>query len=905
MSKSVQDRNLLVGVIALQLDLISRDQLIQAMQAWILDKDSGIENLLVQQGALDDNRCRFLTDIAEKHLELHGNKAEQSLAQLSSLGSVQNDLMDLQDSEMTQTLNEASELRKTQNQNTLLTEMSADFSADVAAEASRRFRILRPHAEGGLGVVSVAEDRELNRQVAFKQIKNRMANDGISRSRFMVEAEVTGRLEHPGIVPVYSLGTDSEGSPFYAMRFIQGDSLKDKIRKFHRADQSSLTAQEQSLRLRSLIKRLVDVCDAIEYAHSRGVLHRDLKPGNIMLGKYGETLVVDWGLARVQGKTDDRQSDEETLRPVSGSGSTETRMGTVVGTVAFMSPEQARGALDELGPKSDVYSLGATLYSILTGGVPIKGDSPSDSLRKVKEGDFPAVAAVSPKIDAALGAICHKAMSLQPGDRYESAAALGQELDLWLAGEPVTAYREPLSRRIGRVISRHQTAFAGLTTFCVVALVALAVLQQMTAAKNEELRASRDRQRSMVSKTLNSVETGLQQGLTLRAASEQLFRGSVDELRALHAEDQSNASVQRALAESLRVLALQETKAANAEVGATLLEESLGLHAELLESPDFAEQIEAPQRERIIKQLIATSSDMVVALRQSDQYTESRNAVDATDALIQKFSNDQSMSESSVLETASRAQCVAAGIHMDFEDWEAAESMASASHEGHEKLFQPYEERGDLGPANANIYRLICIEQLGASRRELGQLEQAEEVYREGFAILKRLIASAPKNVNYPYLLARLTDSHSQLLLLQNSVDESALAQQVEAVAEFQSRVNNSPGALGNAGFLGRCQCTLARCYAASGDGENAAIWFRKSVETLRGITEKSSHSGFFVMLADALRYRVSFCDETETDKFDRAADWEDAMTAISLATQGESNPSMERLKRELTELKR
>ena len=158
-----------------------------------------------------------------------------------------------------------------------------------------------PHAKGGLGQVSVALDQELDRPVALKEIQDRHADEPHSRARFVQEAEITGKLEHPGIIPVYGLGHDASGRPFYAMRFIQGDSLKEAIAAFHGDEGLKKDPVARMSRLRELLRRFTDVCNAVAYAHSRGVLHRDLKPGNIMLGPYGETLVVDWGLAKPVG----------------------------------------------------------------------------------------------------------------------------------------------------------------------------------------------------------------------------------------------------------------------------------------------------------------------------------------------------------------------------------------------------------------------------------------------------------------------------------------------------------------------------------------------------------------------------------------------------------------------------
>jgi serine/threonine protein kinase len=157
-----------------------------------------------------------------------------------------------------------------------------------------RFRVLRPHARGGLGEVHVALDEELGREVALKQIQARYADDPTSRARFLLEAEITGRLEHPGIVPVYGLGSYEDGRPYYAMRFVRGDSLEDGIRHFHEAEKSARSPGDRALELRQLLGRFVAVCNAIASAHSRGILHRDLKPGNVMLGQYGETLVKEF-----------------------------------------------------------------------------------------------------------------------------------------------------------------------------------------------------------------------------------------------------------------------------------------------------------------------------------------------------------------------------------------------------------------------------------------------------------------------------------------------------------------------------------------------------------------------------------------------------------------------------------
>ena len=181
---------------------------------------------------------------------------------------------------------------------------TASFTLGAGAADGQRFRVLRPHAHGGLGAVFVALDNELNREVALKQLLDRHADDPVSRAAFLSEAAITGGLEHPGIVPVYSLGSDGDGRPYYAMRLIRGDNLKEAIDQFHADSTLKHDPGRRSLELRKLLRRFVDVCNAIEYAHSHGVLHRDIKPGNIIVGRHGETLVVDWGLAKQLGEVE-------------------------------------------------------------------------------------------------------------------------------------------------------------------------------------------------------------------------------------------------------------------------------------------------------------------------------------------------------------------------------------------------------------------------------------------------------------------------------------------------------------------------------------------------------------------------------------------------------------------------
>jgi len=305
MSGAAADRNLLLGVIALQMDFISRDALIAAMNAWVLNKVSPLSQILQERGALSASRRALLDSLVDEHIQLHDGDPQKCLAVLSSIGSVRKDLSVIADRDLQASVAYISAARKDEEDDPARTVPPTNLG--VATSAGTRFQKRRRHAKGGLGEVFLALDTELNRDVALKEIQDQFADNQRFRARFEFEAQITGGLEHPGIVPVYGLGHTADGRPFYAMRFIRGDSLKEAIRRFHEAEKAPGRDPSQSaLELRELLSRFTDVCDAMAYAHSRGVLHRDLKPGNVMLGKYGETLVVDWGLA----KSVDRPADD-------------------------------------------------------------------------------------------------------------------------------------------------------------------------------------------------------------------------------------------------------------------------------------------------------------------------------------------------------------------------------------------------------------------------------------------------------------------------------------------------------------------------------------------------------------------------------------------------------------------
>jgi eukaryotic-like serine/threonine-protein kinase len=487
MSQPAADRNLLFGILALQMDFITRNALIAAMNAWAVDKSKPLGQILEDQGELPASRRSLLEPLVDEHVRAHGGDPARSLAAIGTVGSAIEPLKQLADTDIQVSLAHAGATRFPDAAHATLA------PNDEGESVTRvRYRRLRPHARGGLGEVFVALDSELNREVALKEIQEQHADRPASRARFLLEAEVTSGLEHPGIVPVYGLGQYADGRPFYAMRFIKGDSLKDAIARFHAAEAPGRDPGERGLSLQKLLRRFLDVCNAIAYTHSRGVLHRDLKPDNIMIGKYGETLVVDWGLAKVTGKSGGDDGDtppESVLTPASGSVVEATQQGSAIGTPGYMPPEQAAGRLDLLGPASDVYSLGATLYALLAGKAPFVGSDVMEILSKVQRGEHARPCESSPWLDPALEAVCLKAIALRSEDRYPTPRALADDVERWLADEPVTAMCEPFLERARRWARRRRTLVTAAAATLVMAAVGLGGVSVVQTKARHDLAA--------------------------------------------------------------------------------------------------------------------------------------------------------------------------------------------------------------------------------------------------------------------------------------------------------------------------------------------------------------------------------------------------------------------------------
>lgn len=359
---------------------------------------------------------------------------------------------------------------------------------DVAPR-NTRYRMRREVGRGGMGAVLEVWDGDLRRRLAMKVLLKQGGADGSrvderTLSRFLEEAQVTGQLEHPGILPVHELGIGDEGRVYFTMRLVRGRELKEIFQLVH-SGEGEAEGWTQERALGSLLR----VCEAMAYAHSKGVIHRDLKPSNIMIGRFGETYVMDWGLARVLGREDTRDlrprvSKDTSLsivrtdrREESDSGSSShllTMDGDVVGTPSYMAPEQAKGQLEKIGAHSDVYSVGAMLYHLLTASVPFVPEGANLSAHRilmcVMEGPPKPVGALASDAPPELLAICERAMAREIEDRYADMGAFAEDMRAFLEGRVVRAYQTGALAEFRKWIERNRLT-AAAAAVAVIAVV--------------------------------------------------------------------------------------------------------------------------------------------------------------------------------------------------------------------------------------------------------------------------------------------------------------------------------------------------------------------------------------------------------------------------------------------------
>jgi len=405
-------------------------------------------------------------------------------------------------------------------------------SDDFPAVDRAMYDVGSEFARGGLGRILEARDRRLDRTVALKELLSR---GGRAEGRFLREAMITARLEHPNIVPIHEAGRWANGERFYAMKLVRGHTLSEAL------DEAKTDAD----RLR-LVPAVVDVCDAIAYAHSQGILHRDLKPSNVMLGPFGETVVIDWGLAKDMRAPDELDGEDADASDSMELGF-ETADGMVVGTPPYMPPEQA--SAQDLDARSDVYALGAILYHVLCGYRPYQNIKPAKVLQAVVSHPPTRLEALAPDMPRDLIAIVNKAMARAPEDRYPSAETMATEVRRLLTGQLVSAHDYSAMEILRRFVMRQKAAV-------ITATLALTVLLAFGGWSYERIREQRNQAKE-------SAEVALAR----------LDRFQLEHARARLDEDPTDA-----LAQLTRIQDLSVVSPGAASVAAEAVDRGVALH---------------------------------------------------------------------------------------------------------------------------------------------------------------------------------------------------------------------------------------------------------------------------------------------------------------------------------------
>lgn len=471
-----------------------------------------------------------------------------------------------------------------------------------------RYLLREPLGSGGMGIVWRADDPQLGRQVALKELKRQPSVGSQATVWIREEAQTAGRLEHPGIVPVYEVVEPATGAAYYTMRLVEGQTLSEAIQELHAQAASTGPGTAQ---LNALLRKFIAVCQAVGYANSKGVVHRDLKGANVKLGPFDDVQVLDWGLARTRSEDVD---DDAT--PADGDRQ-ETIPGTRKGTPAYMAPEQARGDSTAIDARTDVYGLGAVMYELLTGRSPFpRPDQPlSKSLsrseitneicRQVMEAGPVPPRELASWIPKPLAAICEKAMSRDKEQRYQSATALAEDVVAWLDDRPAEAYPDPWPTKVRRWGARHKTAVAGVAAVLVTATILGTVLTLVVTQNNKDL-ASKVKELDSAKKDVDSALIREKDSLTAAVNTTESMSVLIKKLGAMASVDSEViVAAQQAIDVHVDLLiATAGRRPKLIELKAKILMTLSGLHVDHQGDSKFALD-KASEAERLLRELLS------------------------------------------------------------------------------------------------------------------------------------------------------------------------------------------------------------------------------------------------------------------------------------------------------------
>jgi serine/threonine protein kinase len=877
------NRNLWFGLIALQAELISEPQFIEACRICAEQKSASLEEIISARGWLTPAD----RDVVQRLI----------VRRLSGSASFEGDPGPTETAMMDEGAGP--------NVTGFVLSENGGVSPRPAGRDRERYALKRLHARGGIGQVWIALDKALGREVALKEPRPEQALSAAIVDRFLEEARIAGQLEHPGIVPVYEL---IEGeSPFYTMRFVHGRTLWDAIRVYHAGRARGQESLVEQLRL---LNAFVTVCNVLAYAHSRGVVHRDIKGQNVILGDYGEVIVLDWGLAKMigtEGSVTSRSLENAGSRsehvasdsapsgevvaafkepPSAGAAGvtdasdrltgearsrSRTIQGQVMGTPAYMAPEQAAGRADLIDARTDVYGLGALLYEILTGKAPFTATDSMEVLRQVREEIPRPPRELVPTVARPLEAICLKAVAKSRDERYPSAAGLASDVQKWLADEPVSVYPEPWVARTGRWMRRHRTTVSGAATALIVAALSLSVLAGVLIRANQRERQAKD----------------------LAQASEKLAQQERDEAQRQRDKAEKRYSLARRAVDRYQSLSeASDLKAHGLEsLRSGLLEAALDFYKQFLNDESSDVQVLSDRgltfmklgnlyrimgkndsAEKAYEEALAVQLRLCREHPRIDQYTHEMSRTLSNLGNLLSATGRREAAEAAYR----RAQAIQRELLTQHPDVRAYQQALSASDQS---LGDLYYSSGRFSDAEARFQEALTLEsrlidsfpddasyqeQLGSIHNCLGnvyietkRIDEAESAYRSALGIQEALARAQPDLPDYQQ---RLAGTYNNLGLLYRGRRRwmEADSSVKKAVAIRERLADGHPDVIAYASDLSSGYCNLGHIVRDTGHPQEALGWYNRAIDRLSQVLKKEARdTSARRIAADAFRSRA------------------------------------------------
>lgn len=836
------DVDAVAGVITVQLGLAS------AAEVGAARRRGAVVDSLQGDGGLAASQRAMIAAMAADALAAHGGdvtRAAESIGGAGALDELEHAATVAPDADVAGPLDERV---------TITREQPGRYVAPGSEPSAREL------GRGGIGRVLVMHDAHLGRDVALKELLpgQRPGSAGgsqtIATTRFLREARITGRLEHPNIVPVYELGRRRDGSLYYTMKVVNGRTLADVL------------AEKRTLGERlSLLKHFADLCNAMAYAHDRGIIHRDLKPGNVMVGAFGETVLLDWGLAKPTGSGEGEGVAVGAGLDGSVDELTATADGAVLGTPLYMSPEQAKGE-EGVGPQADVWSLGVMLYELLVGRRPFGGNSAFAVLDAVVRGDFVPVRVACPEAPPELAAVVERALSVDRERRYAHAGALADEIGAFLVGGRVRAYRYGVRELLGRFARRYRVALA-------VAGVAVVLLAGLAVVAHLHVMAERDRAQAAhaaaadaerVARAARDDAEGLVQYLVgdLREKLEPLGRldlldGVVARVdgyleRALPAGSDAMADEARARsrAATLYLVARLEAARGRLEPAAEAADEARRLRVALVERGSGAGGARADDRVALARSELQSAAILRSRGRRGPAQELTEAALGRLVALFDGNGEGGAEPSPDALRARAEAHVALGELAATGGDLPTAERHARDALVWQERLVAREPDEHEWQAALAHGH-----DRVGNARLDQGDVAGAEAAYQAALALRTKLVGVHPDNLGW---VRALGVSHDQIgdLHTERGAHAAAAVSYAESARLLARAAAQNPTHLGWRRDAAVGQLKVGDAAAHQDQREAALAAYGEAEAVLGALVEQESRDIDWLRDLDVVRWR-------------------------------------------------